>query len=88
MRANHSKISPQKNDIQKKMTSFLKNSGQQGFSNSPQNSQTLPQTEVEGMFPHSFIKASVTPTGKPGNVPHAMKIINQCAQKCNYSVKS
>lgn len=51
-------------------------------------SQTLPETEEEGMLPNSFIKANITLIGKTEKASHAMEIINQCAQVCNYSGKS
>lgn len=51
-------------------------------------SQTLPETQEDRMLPKPFIKAIITMVGKTKEVSHAMEIINQYAQVCNYSVKS
>lgn len=51
-------------------------------------SQILPETQEDRMLPNPFIKTIITMVGKTKEVSHAMEIINQYAQVCNYSVKS
>lgn len=48
----------------------------------------LPETQEDRMLPNPFIKAIITMVGKTKEVSHAMEIINQCAQVCDYSIKS